>query len=269
MKKWFAIFLFSCSFAIVSAGGDEFSKRDNWINLIAASGMAPAKFRLLCPNFPKYENGFSSEQDYKNFVKARYEWFKSSPSELTNFMHSPEIAAINPAPGDLGLDEKLYREELLPDPLWQRLKYAYISEKELHSFAPHFPKWWNTGDTTRDLRNFQRAAADWKILYAQEWANFNNHPKLHPSSGLKPDQKYTTVLVPAADLFRQLPKQTGAIPQEIDFRSGNAELDRLRYETYLKKWYFDNQPQSYYRLYEPNRLIEYQKQHAFPGPGNP
>ncbi|MFN8309056.1 MAG: hypothetical protein U0T73_03760 [Chitinophagales bacterium] len=242
---------------------DEFSKKDNWINLIETSGMSSEKFKMICAHFPVYDQGFKNAAAYQLFVTARYNWFREYPGELQNFMTSKEIEKIHPAPGDLGLDEMLYREKTLNHPLWQRFKYAYISDAELATFAPHFPKPENIGDSLAEIRAYDRAAEDWKKLLPNEWAAFNNHPKLFRTSGLKAGQQYPRSVVSDKDLFRNLPISGTSLPNPSDYRSGNPELDKIRLEAYTKKWYFDRQPSDYYRIYEPDKLFQYQKDHPF------
>ena len=255
-KEIFIAVLLLFSLAVI-AGDDEFSKKDNWINLITTSKIDLKKFELLCPHFPSYQKGFTSKASYDNFVKERYMWFRNYISEVQNFMATPEIKSINPAPGDLGLDEMLFRTKVLEHPLWQRFHYAYISDRELASFAPHFPKPMQLGDSLREMKNFEAAVSDWKKLLPNEWAAFNNHPKFFMSSGLKTGQKFSVPPTAEKDLFKELPLSGNSLPSQLQFNSGNQALDKIRIEAYTKKYFWDNDKGQYYRTYEPEKLNDY------------
>lgn len=221
----------------------------SWQKLLDYADLDAETVRAACPNFP-------AEEPADDFEQRAARWSTDFPDEVDAFFALPAVDRLNVVRSQFGVEtDDRRRARVFDHPYLQWIRAAGLTVKDVRAFAPHVPRPDVTGDATGDYRRFERALEDWMTLFPGEVEAMMNYPelvRLNPSYA-----SYITIDNPAGEDAFYLLNPSSEKPVEADFDSGNPDLDRVRYEMYLKAWYYTFDTEEFYRIYEPDALDAY------------
>jgi len=258
MNKIYLVFLLFLA-PFISKAGNTVDPVDKWYELIQYAGIAAEDLKPICPHFPDMTKYGYEKNNMQDFTQKRMNWMQKFPQEVQAFLDMPRIKKLNPSLVDLGLKKEGEETKQFEHPYWSWLQAAKLSESELKQVAPHFPKPMKSGNIDADISIYDLAINDWQRLFPKEMVALFNHPKMVAASGGFANGKFATNAPADADAYKSLVLANNYKPTPEQFTSGNPELDKIRFEMYLKKWYDVYDRMEFYRIYKPSEYEAYKK----------
>jgi hypothetical protein len=192
------------------------------------------------------------------FNEKRTQWMQWEVDEVKAFLDLPEIRRQNILNSELGLDPRIYPDKIFPDPYWQFYRSSGITMDDLDRFAPHFPhpKSEAPDSVSAAQKVYKAAFDDWTRLFPGEYSAFMNDPRIASHMG-RQGKPFFVPITDSSTIYLSLDLKSKEKPKEKDFASDNILLDRVRYDSYLKKWYWDYDKDGFYRTYKPDEYLNY------------
>ncbi|MFN8278120.1 MAG: hypothetical protein U0T84_11610 [Chitinophagales bacterium] len=231
---------------------------DRWIALIQFARLEAAQLHKAAPHFPTYTT-VKTDNQMLQFAAQRKAWMVAFPNEVGAFLKLEAIQKLNPSLVDLGLKkENEEAPKAFSNPFMKWIERSGMSQAELSAVAPHFPKVNPVVAVAVAENQFAAALSDWMVLYVKEYEAILNHPKLTASNPYY--REYITVQSYSTDSAYLVFEPGKVEPQPQAFQSGNPSLDQVRYEQYLKAWYYRYYKVGYFKKYDPEHLDGYLKE---------
>ncbi len=252
MKKYclFLVVLIGLSYSNIQAGEDK------WVALIRYAGVEPAQIEKVCQHFPSIDKYIPGKEE--EFTEKRIKWMEKYPLEVELFLKMDGIKKLNPSLSDLGIQAEGTERNVFEHPYWNWVQASGITKDELNSVSAHFPLPKHSSDIQKDILIYDAAVSDWMRLFPVELRALMNHPKLlSVNRGMT--KGFDLVAPEGTDAFRSLILENNAKPEISQFDSGNPELDKIRYEMYVKAWFYQFDKLEFYKQYQPDQYEEYKQ----------
>lgn len=247
-------FLLSCAWASIA---QQETVTDKWLAFVRYANLEHNQIKPYCAHFPSYD--YSTKD--ADFTARRTKWMQSYPKEVEAFLTIPKVKQFNPSMVDLGL-KKLGEDNTtvkFEHTYWNMFLRSGLSKEQLMAFAPHFPFPLNTSDIQGNIIVYDKAFTDFTILFPAEFVAFMNHEEVRKGSKIY-SPPFTMDLAYTADAFKSMTiEKVEDKPTPEKYASGNALLDKARYDAALKNWYFTFYRKDYYLLYDPSGYDAYMK----------
>lgn len=230
---------------------------DKWQLFIEYAGLSNEDLHQTCPHFPDMSKfDFKNEENIKDFTEKRLKWQTKYPEEVNAFLQMDRVKNLNPSWVDLGLKKEGEDIQKFEHGYYNWFKASGLTVAQLQSFAPHFPTNITDGTVEQQEKIYDEAVQDWMRIFISEYEAFLNNPALTKLNKYY-DEK-VSIEANDEDAYKRL-QPTSEQPNVQDFQSNNPELDKARFEAYLKAWYYRYSPDEYYQIYEPQNYDKYQE----------
>lgn len=243
---------------IASAGNGNEDAKDKWYELIRYAGISAEDMNHTCAHFPDMDKYSAEKKNMDDFTRKRSAWMEKYPNEVQAFLSLPRIQKLNPSLVDLGLKKEGQEILRFEHPYWNWVQASKFTDDEMKTVAAHFPKPLNSGNIAADEVIYESAIQDWMRLFPGEMKDLLTHPKMVATSH-GASKEFKIYSPEGSEAFLVLKLANNYKPERDQYQSGNPELDQVRYDMYLKRWFYEYDRMEFYRVYKPEQFEDYKK----------